>query len=1632
MSTFAVNRTTTPSIVATASPVAVEPRNPPLAPPPQGSSGETQSASPAYAPRRQDGQLRQARLESGRARPKREIASGNTGRLAVTEPKSPEFAQDSEAKRADEKLQQALTDWLLAGEMKSNPIPRHASVQPFLDVFNSAAQERQVRAWFKANGLDASSVRVFSDGVEGTVVVDGVKVQRRFTTTDGSGWNKVGAKLTEAANALSPKSAGVLLPDKKTGRLFDLGVVFMFYGVKLPPTDKDRTLLGQYRQSAGWPTITDSKRRLWHQQLEQLYQKTSDIDARSDVARQLLNLIKAARGQEVFNLGDQLVVVEPESTLAQNSQQSRERFAAWLSMPTFKTFIEKVGYGGTDQVYRVFEGALEVRDSKHQWISLEAFLKDEISKVRAGGGREEKSAIEVLDSGFKQLVDMCKSTGNTLYSRPMYDARQFLLFSGVESPDTPAQIYAAAGQLANNLPASSPRRTLPASRPENPDRQSVDRAFGQQLFNAVRNGSSLVNVPQGSSMAAALDAYRQVLAQPELQAWFESKGLEKEGLKLHKDSISGYINEKGVRTAVTFNTSDDSGWWPVSAKLRMVRDVLDPADAGIYYLEKNEAWVPTSVVAQAYGLPAPSRKDDWMHKVNQQHPAGLAMPADQYQRISSGVALARQRIGDLDERAYLADYLESQVKGEPDDKPWNGSEHSAQPSADSAMVTGDHFARERLQRFTESSTLHTRLEEHGVFWRGQPFRVSEGKLEHQAPNGKWLDVTRYLTGVRSLSAEFIRLVELSKASGNALYSVHAYDARQLVDQKGLGSPRTAGEARNVARWLRSALPPAPPLGNYSDLLEQPWAPGKLTSADKVTLKTEIDKRLTGKAPLQFDYLNNTSLQVLQQNPAEHLENLLGSAKALNLGDQLANVLNWHGSPVPDTVCQQLTVAALTLHAGQDVPAMPGHIAGYSLYKPENMGRTFDAVRRELEQHLQQKRGLDPKLAVLVAQIRLAQAAPEFLVRDVPKEIVIGTPAWAELRLGCEMAELGAPGTSRVMNETQVSDLTTLAPTHEAQATLMQLRGIRILLEWAVLNGVISAAVGGAHSPSAIKTASEAFFKQRKEVNDAMNAVTLLPSRRAFAIRELLKVFPGVTRSELEGMQVLMADPNARRNTSISEPRIRSIVETYMTGDLTPGKWVLRSDMPENLLRPRKSPFQQNLEIEAPTEKRAELDERIRKLPDLNPIVARAVKEHVAALKKAYATELKLMFTKLPLADRQLLNNPKSVVSLFSLRGETGLTPAKQAGVNLDRFRGRHGTLMRVELGKQVCYFEVFAGGKMVKRTDLPATLKLGDVLGGRRAPPSWRVRNPESYTKGFDLNVDFEAYSKGTSPRPNITSSVIVEQLGEPVRGEMSANDGAQSADRVDVFASEKIGRIAAQIAEKNLYESDESMTKRANEKLPLEEKREVLEHEKKILKGLIPFIGAYQEFADGNIGSGLFALGLDVLGVALGAGSQARSLLRSFKMLRPNPLSSAIGKLGNKVASLTPKIAWAEPVASLSDRAFNFTKDSALFANAVFNPASGYSDLVSSAIKGTLNLQHQATRKPTLTKIAANLLTVEEKARAFWMAGGFDPAPKPQQPNVAGTSQGVAVEAAKINNFWYAINPKTGQADGTPLPDFK
>ncbi|MCT6957957.1 hypothetical protein, partial [Salmonella enterica] len=66
---------------------------------------------------------------------------------------------------------------------------------------------------------------------------------------------------------------------------------------------------------------------------------------------------------------------------------------------------------------------------------------------------------------------------------------------------------------------------------------------------------------------------------------------------------------------------------------------------------------------------------------------------------------------------------------------------------------------------------------------------------------------------------------ISRSSSLAIDGAEQAAVSEVLASHGLSVPKTAREVRNILRWLDAALPPAPALGGYAQLIARQWAPG---------------------------------------------------------------------------------------------------------------------------------------------------------------------------------------------------------------------------------------------------------------------------------------------------------------------------------------------------------------------------------------------------------------------------------------------------------------------------------------------------------------------------------------------------------------------------------------------------------------------------------------------------------------------------------------------------------------------------------------------------------------------------------------------------------------------------------------
>lgn len=192
-------------------------------------------------------------------------------------------------------------------------------------------------------------------------------------------------------------------------------------------------------------------------------------------------------------------------------------------------------------------------------------------------------------------------------------------------------------------------------------------------------------------------------------------------------------------------------------------------------------------------------------------------------------------------------------------------------------------------------------------------------------------------------------------------------------------------------------------------------------------------------------LDEHTPQEVRANADKILERILDQPLALEWGKAAARSLYFQGTSgtydLSTLEAKQWELTAVLLQIDPEMPRRPGNVAGYDIYQPANSGRTMASVRAEIETQLAQNTLLDPKTVPLAAHLLLASSAPEFLVRDIPSTMRIGSVEWADFRLGVTFAERqGGPGCSRRMSYTEIMGLSRLSTSTPGEAAVLIIMG----------------------------------------------------------------------------------------------------------------------------------------------------------------------------------------------------------------------------------------------------------------------------------------------------------------------------------------------------------------------------------------------------------------------------------------------------------------------------------------------------------------------------------------------------------------------------------------------------------------
>lgn len=465
--------------------------------------------------------------------------------------------------------------------------------------------------------------------------------------------------------------------------------------------------------------------------------------------------------------------------------------------------------------------------------------------------------------------------------------------------------------------------------------------------------------------------------------------------------------------------------------------------------------------------------------------------------------------------------------------------------------------------------------------------------------------------------------------------------KQFIEDHGWKIPTTLDQLDNVVDALLAPAPKAAENGNYGGA--RAW-PTPLDTVSTQQMRSDLQQDRLGGIDLTpfnnvLDYLLNGSpvLPEHTANPRSLIDRLIASPRGQALGQAIQ--AQFEARAVKGSVNDWLS-AALSLDLSTSTEEAPGatqlRIAGYTLLSASNSGKTAAAVVHELTAALAKAgKGSSPEQASIQATLMLASRAPEFLVKDLPQDLVLGTHSWVSFATAVARIEASAPGATATMTYAHVMTRASIAPVSDEETRIEFEAQSAALKDWAVANGLPYPVTN-----AAMTSVREAFAAQVSELEKASRASTAkLSTAKDMALEQLKKALPDVDPKHFEE-KCIRVEPSNRYF-----PGPYSILDLYMDGrgllnalssadnwgesgrdalraitlgvadlpvDGRPGTWVSSSS---------------GFDIQ-------EVLPALKQLPRLPTEFDEAFSTYSAAVKTATAAHIKNMVVKLPLADRQ--------------------------------------------------------------------------------------------------------------------------------------------------------------------------------------------------------------------------------------------------------------------------------------------------------------------------------------------------------------------------------------------------------------
>lgn len=675
------------------------------------------------------------------------------------------------------------------------------------------------------------------------------------------------------------------------------------------------------------------------------------------------------------------------------------------------------------------------------------------------------------------------------------------------------------------------------------------------------------------------------------------------------------------------------------------------------------------------------------------------------------------------------------------------------------------------------------------------------------------------------------LANLARQAGGTITSNGRISIGQWLQFHGLPQPGTKEDTQQLIDVLNFAnLPARPPLENYWQLLDTPEdSPFRLTETTRSIIDQQT-RQLKDDASFLIKQIGarlireNAGSEMLPTSIEYRMQRLLEIARqSCNQGQNYLIALGWFGEGSGEKASQQfidqLLIAAMLLDLDPEIDSANTSFAGFDIYAKRFLQQKPGVVQLELEKHLANHFQLHQMLTPLVAQWILAGMAPQFLIRNLPPELQVGTPGWVVFSQAVHLVEAVAPGTSRLMSYEHLLGFSLVPGLMPQLASLHTTNNLDPVVTWALMNELVERDADGSLSQKTVLRAVEEYDRYVTALTRAVSDVnTPIPSRRAIALKELTSKIPRCNPNELLVKH---------RGNGGGAGRKVSVLDLYMGDELHTTDW--------GRIR-GKDIYQEFPEL--------------KDLYPANDLYEEAIHAHYNGITTALSTNIRYALSQLHQSDRSFIEHgrlaiyqvkkdiPKNIVGtlkpiISALSPIAGLYPLPDPVAD----PGRYGVILCAVKGPLIRCYELFplrldCRFNQVFRNRFSYHL-ISDPVGGNFVDSKLLL----------DAPIDLEAYVKNITPRDDKNASVVLTKIGE---FGTSAHDTTAS-NPVQYFKTRRIEDVSNLIAEHNPYINKEELSQigfdQTDRELAIEKTDKVFNV---ILNLIIPFKECIEELSSG------------------------------------------------------------------------------------------------------------------------------------------------------------------------------------------